>query len=468
MTSSFDDLPLALDRSAIESLGTQLRRGLLDAIRRGALRSGVRLPSTRALSAQLGVSRPLVVEAYAQLAAEGYLTMRQGARPVVAPGQGALPTVTTEAPPSDSIRFDLRPAMPDVGMFPRSAWLRAVKTVLGDLSASELGYGDLRGSIVLRRALADYLGRVRGVIADPSCIFITSGFAEGRALTCATFYALGIRALATEDPSYSDWVAVDKAGLSRTPVPVDEDGIDVETLVVSGADAAFVTPSHQFPIGGVLSAPRRQMLVRWLRQQDTFALEDDYDAEFRYDQAPVGALQGLAPDRIVYAGTASKTLAPALRLGWLVVPPALVEVMSAELRRWSEGPPRIDQDALADLIRTGTYDRHLRKMRRLYRDRRSRLLSCLVETLPAFEIEGAAAGLHVTLRFPEKIDSAGEAAIIAHARRRGLVTEGLGRYSQTAAGPRRLFLGYGRIANSAIEPSIRVLADAIEAWQANI
>ncbi len=236
------------------------------------------------------------------------------------------------------------------GIFPRKDWLRAVRTALNTLPASELGYGDLRGSPVLRRALADYLGRVRGVIADPARIYVTSGFAEGRALTCAVFHAYGVRRLAVEDPSYSDWVAVDKAGLTRLPVPVDMQGIDVDRLAASPAEAVFLTPSHQFPIGGVLSADRRQRVVRWLRERDALALEDDYDAEFRYDQAPVGALQGLVPDRIVYAGTVSKTLAPALRLGWLVMPPALVGLANDELRRWSEGRPRIDQDALAELI----------------------------------------------------------------------------------------------------------------------
>ena len=462
MTSSVPDLPLSLDREAAESLGSQLRRRLLETIRSGALHRGVRLPSTRALAGQLGISRPLVVDAYAQLAAEGYLALRQGARPMVivdrssAPGPGAQ-----DVPAADSIRFDLRPAMPDVGMFPRKEWMRAIRTVLNTLPASDLGYGDLRGSPVLRRALADYLGRVRGVIADPSRIFVSSGFAEGRALTCAAFHARGARRLAVEDPSYSEWSAVDKSGLSRLPIPVDAHGMQVEALAGSGAEAVLVTPSHQFPIGGVLSAERRQYLVRWLRDCDALALEDDYDAEFRYDQAPVGALQGLAPDRIVYAGTASKTLAPALRLGWLVVPPDLVGPMSAELRRWSEGPPRIDQDALAELIGSGAYDRQLRRMRRLYRDRRNHLLTRLREALPGLEVEGAAAGLHITLQLPQDVDAGGEAAILAALLRRGVATEGLGRYSATAAGPRRLFLGYGRISESGIDHSVRILSEIL-------
>ncbi|HWU72181.1 MAG TPA: PLP-dependent aminotransferase family protein [Sphingomonas sp.] len=462
MTSSQSDLPLAIDRDADESLGAQLRRGLLDAIRRGVLRPGVKLPSTRTLAAQLGVSRPLIVDAYGQLAAEGYLALRQGARPIVAPGVTPVELSPEEVKPVETIRFDLRPAMPDVGMFPRREWLRAIRTVLGSLPASDLGYGDLRGSPVLRSALADYLGRVRGVVADPACIFVTSGFAEGPALACAAFHARGIRRVAVEDPSYSDWIAVDKSGLHRLPVQVDEHGVDVDRLVALGVDAAFVTPSHQFPVGGVLSAMRRQRLIRWLQEADALALEDDYDAEFRYDQAPTGALQGLARDNVVYAGTASKTLAPALRLGWLVVPPALAPVMHAELRRWSEGPPRIDQDALAELLRTGAYDRQLRKMRRHYRERRDQLLAALSRLIPGISIEGAAAGLHVTVRLPDTIDATGEAGIVDHLRTRGIAIEGTARYSATPGGPRRLFIGYGRIAESGIEPSIAVLAQAVD------
>ncbi|MDP5277935.1 PLP-dependent aminotransferase family protein [Sphingomonas sp. DG1-23] len=462
MTSSLCDLPLAIDRNSSETLGAQLRRGLLDAIRRGVLRPGVSLPSTRALAAQLRISRPLIVEAYGQLAAEGYLKLRQGARPVVAPGVTSVERRVEEAGQVEAVRFDLRPAMPDVGMFPRRDWLRAIRAVLGTLPAAELGYGDLRGSPVLRAALADYLGRVRGVVADPASIFVTSGFAEGRALVCAAFHARGIRRVAVEDPGYSDWVAVDKAGLRRVPVQVDENGVDVDRLVSLGADAAFVTPAHQFPVGGVLSAARRQKLIGWLQEADALALEDDYDAEFRYDQSPVGALQGLARDNVVYAGTASKTLAPALRLGWLVVPPALVPTMTAELRRWSEGPPRIDQDALAELLRSGAYDRQLRKMRRHYRERRNQLLAALSRLVPDLSIEGAAAGLHVTLRLPDAIDAAGEAGIVDYLRTRGIATEGTGRYSASHGGPRRLFIGYGRIAESGIEPSIAVLAQAVE------
>jgi GntR family transcriptional regulator/MocR family aminotransferase len=459
LTSLSPDLLVALDPEAKASLGSQLRHQLLEAIRSGALRKGVRLPSTRALARQLGVSRPIVLDVYGQLAAEGYLLVRQGARPVVEAGRAERLFVAPEpSAPDETFRFDLRPAMPDVTMFPRRAWLRATRAVLNRLPASDLGYGDLRGSLNLRRVIADYLGRVRGVIADPGQIYITSGFAEGRALTSIAFSAAGVRRLAVENPSYSDWIAVDKAGLERVPIPVDGEGMDIERLAAAAAEAVFVTPAHQFPIGGILSAGRRQRLVQWLQERDRFALEDDYDAEFRYDHAPVGALQGLAPDHVVYAGTVSKTLAPAMRLGWLVVPPRLIDRINGELRRWSEGPPRIEQEALAELIETGAYDRHLQRMRRLYRQRRDLLVECLGRDLPNLKIEGAAAGLHLTLCLPACVD---EKQLLGELRNRGVATEGLAHYAQTPLSPSRLFLGYGRASESALRAAVHALAEVM-------
>jgi len=459
LTSLLQDLPIALDPEAKASLGSQLRSRLLEAIRSGALRKGVRLPSTRALAEQLGVSRPIVLDAYGQLAAEGYLLVRQGTRPIVIAGEARQPIAEADARAADApIGFDLRPAMPDVTLFPRRAWLRATRAALNRLPASELGYGDLRGSLNLRRVVADYLGRVRGVIADPGQIYITSGFAEGRALASIAFHAAGISKLAVENPGYRDWIAVDKAGLERVPIPVDGEGMVVDLLAASPAEAVFLTPAHQFPIGSILSAGRRQRLLQWLQDGNRFALEDDYDAEFRYDHAPIGALQGLAPGHVVYAGTVSKTLAPAMRLGWLVVPPRLIGIVQGELRRWSEGPPRIEQEALAELIESGAYDRHLRRMRRLYRQRRDVLVDAIDHALPGMKIEGAAAGLHLTLRLPDGLD---EAQLLADLRRRGVATEGLAHYAQTPLRPGRLFLGYGRASESALRLAVRALAEAM-------
>jgi GntR family transcriptional regulator / MocR family aminotransferase len=454
------DTLIRIERGGSGTLGSQVRRRLLEAIQAGQLRPGVQLPSTRVLAAQLGISRPIVVEAYGQLAAEGYLLLRRGTRPVVASSLAeSSPAEQKAAAQANDGRFDLRPAMPDVSLFPRQGWARSVRTVLRNLPASALGYGNIQGSPTLRRVIADYLGRVRGAIADPDCIYITSGFAEGRALASATLYASGVRKLAVEDPSYSDWIAVDKAGLIRIPIPVDAHGVDVEVLAASDAEAAFVTPSHQFPLGGILSSKRRQRLVGWLRDGGHFALEDDYDAEFRYDAVPIGALQGLAPSRIIYAGTASKAMAPALRLGWLIVPPVLVDVMNGELRRWSEGPPRIDQDALAHFMETGQYDKHLRKMRRLYRQRRDHLIACLAREIPQLEVEGAAAGLHLTLTLPKGIE---DRAIVTALRRHGVAVEGSSHYAQKAVTPCRLFIGYSRASERTIESAVRLLAAAIK------
>lgn len=455
-----DDLLLNLDREGPESLGSQIRHQLLGAIRSGRLRKGVRLPSTRSLADKLGVSRPLVVEAYAQLAAEGYLAMRQGARPVVAAGEAMPPPVSLVPKAAEEpIRFDLRPAIPDLGLFPRKAWLHSLRIAVNRIPSSELGYGDLQGSPDLRSTVADYLGRVRGAIASPDRMFITSGFAEGRALTAIALHSIGIRRLGVEDPGYSEWSAVDKAGLERLPLPVDAHGIQTDQLIASRAQAVFLTPAHQFPVGGILSAERRQHLVQWLHECEGYALEDDYDAEFRYDQAPIGALQGLAPDRVIYAGTVSKTLAPALRLGWLIVPLQLVDLMKSELRRWSEGPPRIDQEALADFIDSGAYDRHLRRMRRFYRQRRDLLVSLLGDALPTLRIEGAAAGLHVTLRLPEGLDDGG---VVAELSKRGVAVEGTSRYALSPNSPARLFLGYGRAPESALRIAVKALEEVLE------
>jgi GntR family transcriptional regulator/MocR family aminotransferase len=459
LTSSDRELLLRIDRDEPVGLASQIQRGLRAAIRVGSLRGGVQLPSTRSLARQLGVSRPVVVDAYAQLAAEGYLELRQGARPIV--GKLAAPAKrggAERAASAPRIRFDLRPNLPDLAMFPRRAWLRATRIALAEMTHDELGYDDRHGSPRLRRALADYLGRVRGVVAEPEQIVIVNGFADGRSLICRVLKSEGVRRLAVEDPSYWNWEAVEAAGLTRVPIRVDEGGIDVVALHASKAKAVFLTPAHQFPTGAVLGAARRQAIVKWLEERRGFALEDDYDAEFRYDHAPVGALQGLAPDRVIYAGTASKTLAPALRLGWLVVPHSLLMSVQAEQQRWNEGGPRIDQNALAVLIESGFYDRHLRRMRRVYRARRDLLLGLLAELVPEAKIEGVSAGLHATVRLLPSLDAG---ALQAELRAQGLYAEEMSRYRGVTNGPPTFLLGYGRASGSTLRGAVRVLARAI-------
>jgi GntR family transcriptional regulator/MocR family aminotransferase len=447
-----------LDRQGPASLGSQLQGQLRHAIRSGSLRAGTRLPSTRAFAQGLGISRPIVVDAYEQLAAEGYLQTRRGARPTVcALAPSTHQVERTPTAPEAWIRFDLRPAMPDLSMFPRKSWLKSIRLALARMPHDALGYDGRHGTEQLCRVLSDYLGRVRGVIADPEQIIVTSGFAEARALACAALRATGLTRLAVEDPSYRAWQSVDQAGLVRVPVPVDAGGIDVDLLAASKAQAVFVTPAHQFPTGVVLAKERRRRLIGWLQRSRGFAFEDDYDAEFRYDQAPLGALQGLAPDRVMYAGTVSKTLAPALRLGWLVVPRDLIDLVRSEQLRWSEGSPRIDQNALALFIETGGYDHHLRRMRRLYRRRRDVLIGALAKHLPDARVGGIAAGLHATVRLPDGLD---EQSISADLASRGIAVEVLGKYRMAAKTPPTLLLGYGRASESALRAAVKILAEA--------
>ena len=345
-TSQPIELLLSVSRAGSRTLGTQIEDQLRRAIREGALRPDARVPSTRDLAGQLGVSRRVVVDAYAQLAAEGYLSLRQGARPRVS-GATALASVASPPamPPAGTAaapraRFDFRPSVPDVSTFPRAAWLRSLRTALATVTDADLGYGDPRGVEALRSALADYLGRVRGVVADPEHIIITNGYTQGLGLVCHALARAGAKRIALEDPSNpDDGLVAARAGLDPVPIGVDEAGTRVDELEQADADAVVLTPAHQHPTGAVLTGERRTALLAWLRDRDAIAIEDDYDAEYRYDRAAVGALQGLDPDRVVYAGSVSKTLAPALRIGWLVVPPASHKPSATRSFSPTEGPP---------------------------------------------------------------------------------------------------------------------------------
>ncbi len=309
------------------------------------------------------------------------------------------------APAAPRARFDFRPSVPDVSTFPRAAWLRSLRQALATMTDADLGYGDPRGVEVLRCALADYLGRVRGVVADPEHIVVTNGYTQGLGLVCHALAAAGAKRIALEDPSNpEDGLVAAHAGLEPVPIGVDEAGTRVDELERADADAVVLTPAHQHPTGVVLTGERRTALLAWLRASDTIAIEDDYDAEYRYDRAAIGALQGLDPDRVVYAGSASKTLAPALRIGWLVVPPSLLQAVSHEKLLADRGTARIEQHAFADFLTRGELDRHLRRMRARYRSRRDALVDALAEALPEAAVRGVAAGLHVTVQLPDGVN----------------------------------------------------------------
>lgn len=460
MTSRSLELLITLSRDGSRTLGAQIEDQVRCAVRLGKLAPGAPLPSTRDLARQLGISRPLVVEAYARLAAEGYLALRQGARPSVSPCVVTRET-RPDQPPADAVkpRFDFSPAIPDLTAFPRQRWLKAYRSALTRMASDDLGYRERHGSLVLRQALADYLGRVRGLVAEPDRIVVTSGFEQGRSLVCRALRASGARGIAVEDPSYTEWEPVRRAGLAILPIPVDAEGMRTDLLAKSEADAVMLTPAHQFPTATVMSGDRRRALLAWLSTRDAYALEDDYDAEYRYDRAPTGALQGLDPERVIYAGTVSKTLAPALRLGWLVVPQRLLSAIQMEQRLTDYGSSRLEQHALAEFMMTGEYDRHLRRMRQRYRIRRDLLIAALAEQLPDATVDGISAGLHATVRLPPGCD---ENAIRREILKHGIALEFL---SDHCLGSRpatpTLLLGYGRSPESSIRPGIRALADAV-------
>jgi len=458
-TSSDLELLVTLDRASADPLHRQLERRLRAAVRDGRLPAASPLPSSRSLAAQLGVSRGIVVEAYEQLVAEGYLASRPGGTTVVARGATAI---TRLRPPAvdRTYLYDFRPGRPDVTEFPRGVWLRAVRRALATAPSDRLTYLQGRAVPELTSALATYLNRVRGTAADPADIVVATGFAQGLALTTRALRATGKRRVAVEDPSDPEYRAtIRDAGLGWLAIPVDDGGLRVDRLVATEADAVIVTAAHQYPTGGVLSAERRAALVEWAVRRDATIIEDDYDAEFRYDREPIGAMQGLAPERVVYAGSASKILAPGLRLGWLVLPSRLTEAVVAGKQAADMGSAALDQLAFADVLERGDLDRHLRRMRPIYRRRRDALLDALHRRLPELRPVGASAGLHVLAWLPSDLD---EDAVVRDALDAGIGIAGLAS-RRVEPGQGGLIFGYGTIPEQAIDAGIHRLAEVMAA-----
>jgi GntR family transcriptional regulator/MocR family aminotransferase len=453
------DLHLDLQRTA--PLRPQVERQLREGIRSGRLRAGARLPPSRTLARDLGVSRGVVVEAYAQLVAEGWLSARRGAGTEVAAAASRPVPAAVPARASRDIAYDLRTGRTDLSAFPRAAWHAAVGRALRDLPDAALGYGDPRGLADLRTALAAHVGRTRGALADPERIVVCGGLAQGLHVVWRALARHGARRIAIEDPGWrGQRRTVQDAGLEAVPVRVDDGGLVVDELP-GDVQAVAVTPAHQFPTGAVLVPERRAQLVAWARETGGVIIEDDYDAEYRYDRDPVGALQGLAPEHVVYTGSASKTLAPALRLGWLVLPDHLARDAADVKDRTDRGTPVLEQAALADLLERGEVDRHLRRTRRRYRARRDALVDALHEHLPEVRVGGAAAGLHLVVELPGDAD---EDAVAAAALDRGVAVEAL-RATCTVVAPRppALLLGYAAVPEPALRRAAAHLSEAVNA-----
>ena len=454
-TTSGPELLVELDRAAADPLHRQLANGLRDAIRAGRLSPHTRLPSTRVLAADLGVSRRLVVDAYNQLVAEGFLLSRHGSGTRVATVDAA--SAPTHGPAEPTVRYDIDflPGSPDLSSFPRHAWLRALRQGLTEIESDAFGYVAPQGLLAARVAVADYLRRARGVLAEPQNIVLCSGATQAIALLGQT---LRSTPLAMENPGF--WLhrmVLRHNGIEPLSVPVDDDGLDVGALASSGAEAVLATPAHQSPTGVVLSAARRTALMEWARDGH-LVIEDDYDAEYRYDRAPVGALQGIAPDRVVYVGSTSKTLAPGLRIGWMVLPAHLAKAVAFSKGLADAGSSVMDQVAFTQFLSSGGYDRHLRQMRRRYQLRRNALLGALARYLPDATVLGAAAGVHLTVCFPEGYPVE---ELVARASRMRVRVEPLAPcYAEPSSAPAGLMLGYANLSESQIVAGVQALARA--------
>lgn len=435
--------------------GSGLRTGLMDALREavrtGRLAPGTRLPSSRSLATDLGIARNTVADGYAELVAEGWLTAQQGSGTRVA--RRAVPRKPAGVARARQVRsgptYSLLPGHPDLASFPRAEWLKAARRALTAAPHEAFGYGDPRGRIELRTALADYLARARGVYANPERIVICSGFLHGLMLMGKVLRRRRVREVAVD--SYGLDLhrnLLTEAGIRTPALTFDELGSCTQELgALRGAGAVLLTPAHQFPMGDPLHPDRRAAAVDWARGAGGLVLEDDYDGEFRYDRQPVGALQGLDPEHVVYLGTASKSLVPGLRLGWMVLPEDTVrEVLEAKgFVDWVSSA--LDQLTLAEFMASGAYDRHVRAMRLRYRRRRDQLVAALAERAPDIRVSGIAAGLHAVLELPPGT----ERPVVQAAAWQGLGVEGLARFrhQDLPRGRDGLVVGYATPPDSA-------------------
>ncbi len=433
-----------------------------EAVRSGRLAGGTRLPATRVLAADLGVARGTVAEAYAQLAQEGWLTSRVGSGTRVTATEAAVmvppPKLRLPSAHGRRLRYQLLAGYPDVSAFPRARWLAAARKALAAAPSQALGYGDPRGRGELRVALAAYLARVRGVRASPDQIVVCTGSTQGLALVSQVLRERGVTSIGVEEYSHPVLIrAVTSAGLTALTLSVDDDGAAVGSA--GDADAMLLTPAHQFPLGPVLSPQRRAEAVRWAARTGALIIEDDYDGEFRHDRRPVGALQALAPEHVIYAGTASKALAPGLRLGWLVLPEPIVEAVAEAKSAADLHTGSLEQLTLAEFIRSGAYDRHIRRSRLDYRRRRDELVEAFARYIPAVHVTGIAAGFHAVATLPPDQD---EQEAVGRAAARDVAVEGLGSYAigHHSRGP-ALVIGYASPPGHAYTTALTRLCEAI-------
>jgi len=392
-------------------------------------------------------------DAYDQLVSEGYVEVKPRSAPVVA--AVAAPTPPGPEPAVPRWRFDFTATTPEVALFPRRVWLRAVQRALADAPDEALDYGDHRGRVELRTALSAYLARVRGVRIDPGQMIITQGFTQALDMLCHVLAGAGRSTVAMESPSHQGlWTTVRQSGLTLAGCPVDEQGLRTARLPALGADAVVVTPAHQFPTGAVMTPARRTALLEWASRTRGLIIEDDYDAEFRYDHTPIGAIQGLDPSRVAHVGTTSKTFAPGLRLGWISAPADLTADLQARKSAADSGSPAIDQLALASLLSSGDYERHIVRARHAYRRRRDLLLHALTTRFPRLQLGGANAGMQLLLPLPSQVN---DTALAHAAAARGIGITALSPLHLARSPDRGLLLGFGRLPDHKIPLAVDTL-----------
>jgi GntR family transcriptional regulator/MocR family aminotransferase len=480
ITSGSDFLQLNIADAPVGGRADWLARQLRLAISDGRLPVGSRMPATRVLAGELHVSRGVITEAYQRLSEDGHVAGRGRAGTIVvaapaAAPETAQPPLPADPPPQDVFatapgpdifdslravpaRIDLSPGLPDLAAFPRTAWLRAERSVLKDLSTSDLGYGDPRGTPALRLAVANWLARNRGIRVTPGEVLIVAGTAQTLSLLGQVLSDDGISEIAVEDPgSLGARQQLHNWRLDTPPVPVDSEGIRVNELRATGAPAVLLTPAHQFPTGVVLGGVRRRQLMRWAGEGDGLIVEDDYDAEHRYDRPPVPALRSMLAKHVCYAGSVSKLLAPALRIGWLLAPPKYRDALVAAKRSADLGNAVLPQLVLAQLMESGEMERQLRLLRRRHRRRRDAMIDAIRTHLPGAVVHGAAAGLHLLITFDaEFADADLAAAALAH----GVKVQPLSWHSRRPRQP-GLVLGYAASTPTDISEGVATLGNVL-------
>jgi GntR family transcriptional regulator/MocR family aminotransferase len=484
-------LPVLLDRSRRGSLTTQVIEQLRDAIRQGRILPGARLPSSRRLSEQLEVSRNTVIRAFDELIIEGYVESRPAsgifvsdplpesfAKPGGTPASSGPPPTNMPTPAAPSrvqnlvnqnrarLSFDFFPGRPSPALFPLKTWRRLLQSNLshgGSIGLSQ--YSDPAGLPALRSAIAHHLAASRGIIADPSCIIVVTGIQEGISIAARMFLRRGILS-AVEDPCYQGAAfAFEATGADVDSVAVDAEGLIANELPSRPTALLYVTPSHQYPTGAMLSLSRRQGVIVWARRQGCYILEDDYDSDFRYEGSPLQAIAAAAPDCTIYLGTFSKSLGAGLRLGYMVVPPQLAQAVAAAKALLNNGNPWLDQSALAEFIRSNSYAAHLMRIRAHYRESRDGLIGALRRNFGDVSVSGEAAGLHVLWHLPAGVPDAPVVETLARRARVGvysLPAGGAYAVRPSALAQRALILGYAALLPKQIEQGIARLSDAID------